>query len=378
MDLSQIAVIDQHAHTLLLPEAIAAYPYTISFTEGFTPEHLQHHARHSLCYRRSLREIAALLECEPEEAAILARRNQQSLEALTQHCLQAAQIDTLLLDNGLDPDTHLPLNWHRQFVKVRRLVCLETLAEQLVSPDYDFETFLRKFRGHLSAPDSEVVAFKSIVAYRTGLNARPVPFVAAQASYYDLQALLPGPPVRLTNKRLLDFLLYEALGLAAQQGIPVQFHTGFGDTDLDLRLANPLYLRPILEDPRWRQVPIILLHAAYPFAREASYLASVYPQVYLDFGLAVPFLSVSGMEQTLKMLLELAPTTKILYSSDAHFIPELYYLGAKWGRQVLATVLEQAIAHGYLTANEAEQVAHQILHANARLLYKLDSSRAII
>ena len=51
--------------------------------------------------------------------------------------------------------------------------------------------------------------------------------------------------------------------------------------------------------------------------REAGYLASVYPRVYLDFGLAVPFLSSSGMWNTLRQLLELAPTSKLMYSSDA-------------------------------------------------------------
>ena len=76
--------------------------------------------------------------------------------------------------------------------------------------------------------------------------------------------------------------------------------------------------------------------------REAGYLASVYPQVYLDFGLAVPYLSLSG---------------KLMYSSDAKLIPELYYLAAKWGRQILAEVLDEAMANSELTATEAETIA---------------------
>lgn len=53
----------------------------------------------------------------------------------------------------------------------------------------------------------------------------------------------------------------------------------FGDKDLDLRLSNPLYLRNVLEDKRFSKSRIVLLHASYPFSKEASYLASVYPQV---------------------------------------------------------------------------------------------------
>ena len=109
-------------------------------------------------------------------------------------------------------------------------------------------------------------------------------------------------------------------------------------------------MRSLLEDRRFRNAPIVLLHASYPYAQEAGYLASVYPQVYLDFGLAVPFLSVAGMRSTLQQLLELAPTSKLMYSSDAHNIPELYYLGAKWGREVLGQVLDEAVKDSDLTA----------------------------
>lgn len=57
------------------------------------------------------------------------------------------------------------------------------------------------------------------------------------------------------------------------------FVTSFGDKDLDLRLANPLHLRAVLEDKRFSKCRIVLLHASYPFSREASYLAHVYSQV---------------------------------------------------------------------------------------------------
>ena len=57
----------------------------------------------------------------------------------------------------------------------------------------------------------------------------------------------------------------------------------FGDKDLDLRKCNPLHLRAVLEDKRFSKCQIVLLHASYPFSKEASYLASVYSQVYYHF-----------------------------------------------------------------------------------------------
>ncbi len=371
IDFWEIPAIDQHAHNLLQPETVDNSPYPTAFTEGYDTKIVNHHARHTLFYRRSLREIAQLLECEPTEAAILERRQQLGLEKLTERCLLSANLKTIFLDDGFLAQDILPWEWHQQFLPVFRLLRLEYLAQELISLEENFASFLERFRSEIDPPSAEVVGFKSIVAYRTGLNIESVPLEVARSRFEFLKLNSQGKPLRLNDKPLIDFLITQALEIAAKHRLPVQFHTGFGDPDLDLRLANPLYLRQLLEDRRWRDAPIVLLHASYPYSREAGYLASVYPQVYLDFGLAVPFLSVAGMRASLQQLLELAPTTKLMYSSDAHNSPELYYLGAKWGREVLREVLEAAVSDSDLTAVEAESVARAILAENARLLYQL-------
>lgn len=378
MNLWEISAIDQHAHNLLKPEVASNYPYPISFTEGDDAELIHTHARHSLFYRRSLREIAQLLQCEPTETAIVECRQELGLEALTQHCFQASNLEAIFLDDGFLADEVLSWQWHEKFVPAKRLLRLEYLAENLMAAEEHFEDFLERFRSELDPPSAEVIAFKSIAAYRTGLDIQPIPTEVAQWNFYEFKREMRGKPLRLDNKLIVDFLITHALEIAAKHQLPIQFHAGFGDRDLDLRLANPLHLREILEDPRWRNVPIVLLHAAYPYAREAGYLASVYPQVYVDFGLAVPFLSTAGMRSLLGQLLELAPTSKLLYSSDAHNIPELYYLGAKQGREVLGWVLEEAVRDDDLTATEADAIAIAILRENARGLYRIgsDFSRA--
>ncbi|MEB3831311.1 amidohydrolase family protein [Phormidium sp. CCY1219] len=248
---------------------------------------------------------------------------------------------------------------------------LEMLAETLLREPADFATFLARFHAELDPPPPGVVGFKSIAAYRTDLAIESVSPKVAKPRFDALKNAAKTTSFRLQDKCFIDFLIAQGLEIAAQYELPVQFHTGFGDRDLDLRRVNPLHLRPLLEDSRFQTVPFVLLHAAYPFSREASYLASVYPQVYLDFGLAVPYLSVAGMRHAVQMLLELAPTSKIMYSSDAHFIPKLYYLAAKWGRKILADCLEAAIGDLDLTPPEAEDIATAILQRNARHLYRL-------
>ena len=82
-------------------------------------------------------------------------------------------------------------------------------------------------------------------------------------------------------------------------GLPIQFHTGFGDTDLMLHRANPLLLTQFIRavPPR---VPIMLLHC-YPYHREAAYLAAAYPHVYLDVGLALTHVGPSRAGAVLAM-----------------------------------------------------------------------------
>ena len=371
MDLSSIVAIDQHAHNLLKAEVASQIPFAAAFSEGSAPNIIKHHARHTLFYRRSLRDIATLFNCDPTEEAIHHYRETLGLEPLARQCFDAANLESILLDDGFMPNAILPCSWHQQFTSVHRLIRLEYLAEQLIANVDRFDVFLEWFRSEIDPLPEQAVGFKSIAAYRTGLDIQFVYQEVAEDYFYNLKQkqAKTQQPIRLSEKALIDFLLLEALEVATKYEIPIQFHTGFGDPDLDLRLSNPLHLRPILEEPRYESVPIVLLHASYPFTREAGFLASVYPQVYVDFGLAIPSLSVRGMQHIIHQLLELAPTSKIMYSSDAHLIPELFYLGAKWGRETLGHVLDAAIHDGDLSSLEAEAAAIAILCQNARQLY---------
>jgi predicted TIM-barrel fold metal-dependent hydrolase len=368
MDLSGLAVLDQHAHGLMKPELLPAAPYRQFLTEASDPDQIAGHVPHTLSYRRNLREIAALLGVEPVEVAIVARRTAMGAEAYARLFIQAARIEAAYLDDGFAPEQLQPVGWHEQFFAVRRILRLETHAERILTRARTLDDFVGALRDSLDAPLAGVVAFKSIAAYRTGLDVRPPDRGEVHAAFL---AYRRGAG-RLAHKALVDHILYLALEIAARREMPVQFHTGFGDPDLDLRLATPLHLRAVLEEPRFRGVPIVMLHASYPFVREAGYLAATYSNVYLDFGLAIPLLSVHGMECALAQLLELAPASKVMYSSDAHHIPELYYLSACRAREALGNVLDQAVRDRDLTADEAEVVAEGVLRSNARRVYRGD------
>ncbi len=372
MELADIPAIDQHAHNLLKPEALANYPYAAAFTEGHHDSNIiNYHARQTLFYRRSLRDIADLLKCEPQESDILTQRDNLGLENLTKVCFSAANLDAILLDDGFLPEEILPWQWHQQFVSVWRLLRIEDVAQNLIPQVNSFDEFWSRFRAEIDPPPPEVVGFKSIAAYRTGLDIQPVNLAVVKSQFNALKQTTGEKPPHLHDKSLIDFLVMETLEVAAKHQIPIQFHTGFGDPDLDLRQSNPLHLRFLLEDNRFCNAPIVLLHASYPYMREAGYLASVYANIYIDFSLAIPSLTCAGMLSVVKQLMELAPISKLMYASDAHMIPDLYYLGAFRGRKILGQVLDDAVQDGDLIVKEAESIAVAILRKNARQLYHL-------
>lgn len=277
-------------------------------------------------------------------------------------------------------------------VRVRRILRIEQLLEDLI-PHCDALVTLREaFIRELDRARPGLAALKSIIAYRTGLLIAP-PTAAgleeAERALAEVRASWGGEPGRLVSKPLLDYFVLVAAAWAARHSLPLQLHTGFGDRDLDVRLANPLHLRPLLEGahtvsaftahrtggaamsepqdgPLARLTgPLVLLHASYPYTREAAYLASVYPNVYVDISLAAPLLAGQGLVRVLEELLALAPVTKILYGSDAWAVPEWFWLAARAARRALAEAL------AWLPRNEQEWAAQRILHENALALYRL-------
>jgi len=69
--------------------------------------------------------------------------------------------------------------------------------------------------------------------------------------------------------------------------------------------------------------------------------------------------------------LELAPFGKLLYSSDAFGLAELYHLGAVQFRRALGGVLDRWVGDGDLAAADAERYATMIGAGNAHRVYDL-------
>lgn len=259
---------------------------------------------------------------EPTEQSVYEYRLSREVNEYAASLLRATGTEILLVDDGFPPPEDA-IEWEQlgelaggRALPVLRLETGEAEAAEAVA----------------GARAAGFVALKTIAAYRGGLDRVSEHVVAA------LEA----------NE-------------ATERPLPVQVHCGFGDSDLHLWLADPGYLKPLIE--RFRETPFVLLHC-YPFVREASWLAHVYANVWFDLSLTIPH--VSRPADLVREALELAPISKLLYASDAARTPELYFLAAKWWREALAEVLAEA-----LPADEAEQAGRAILRENAIALYGL-------
>jgi len=151
--------------------------------------------------------------------------------------------------------------------------------------------------------------------------------------------------------------------------LPIQFHTGLGDSDLDLDRVDPALLTPLIRDLDTLGVAVTLLHC-YPFQRQAAYLAAMFPNVYVDVGLALNH-AAGGFTTVLGELMELTPFGKHLYSSDAIALPELHHLGSRLFRDALADVLEGWVARGLADQGQATRVALALAGENAKRVYRL-------
>ncbi|KAH9671122.1 Gln-synt C domain-containing protein [Citrus sinensis] len=78
------------------------------------------------------------------------------------------------------------------------------------------------------------------------------------------------------------------------------------------------------------------------------------------------------MISSIKELLELAPTKKVMFSTDAYASPETYFLGAKRAREVVFSVLRDTCIDEDLSVGEAIEVAKDIFALNAAQFYKIN------
>ena len=398
--ISTCPVIDNHAHNLYTLANLKTKNLLPITTEA-ADEALQD-TKTSLPHLRAAKQLRRLfdLPADADWQAIIQKRAallKHDSDALIQKCLENTQ--TILIDDGFDEAQVLePFQWHDKFTRspCKRLVRIEELASDILSDLHDegqlpndlsttsdeacqdaWEKFLATYSAAIldafSSPS--VAGFKSAICFTVGLSISPDSDNGLHSFSNEFLPTCVENDFDIKAKGMNDALVTITCRLLSaahsQQKFtkPLQFHTGIGNKEIPVLTSNPAYLQPVIE--AFSDVPIILLHASYPYTRIAGYLATVFKNVYLDISAVFPEISRDGQEKVLRECVEMTPWTKLLLETDGHWFPETFWLANVQGREALKKVLGEYVREGDLSVEEAISGTRQILFENANVVYGL-------
>ncbi|KAJ5692325.1 hypothetical protein N7462_001748 [Penicillium macrosclerotiorum] len=386
-------LIDNHAHNLLSRDVADDYEsYPLESITSEAHGRALENARTTLPLLRAVNQLSDLygVSCTNWNDVVNLHRQwvKRDYEGLIRRSLEGTH--TLLLDDLLSDDDVESYAWHDQFSvsATKRIVRIEAVAASLLGEIMNadrkagesvWNLFRQRFLDALARAmdDPAVVGFKSVICYRTGLDVdpnSPDKDLLTASLHRTLDSGTRRSGYRVEDKPLNDWLVQQTLKLITlrkKAGVvkPLQLHTGLGDNDINLIRANPAYLQPLVI--QYPDAPIVLLHSAYPYTKEAGYLACVYPNVYLDLGEVFPMVSREAQETIIRESLEITPTNRLLWSTDGHFHPETFWLANKQFRQALEKVLVDYVQNGDYTITQAKTAAANILFHNSNILYGL-------
>lgn len=320
------------------------------------------------------RHCAPVLDLPPHASAedYLARREALGVAEVNRRMLGGSGTAGFCVDTGFRPDE---ITGAAEVAEAGggtgyEVVRLEWLAEQLAGEGVEPGEFAAGFGAVLDAALARpgAVAVKSVAAYRVGFDFDPRPPAADEVAAAAAAWLGRGPGPggwRLDDPVLTRCLLWAGV----DAGRPIQFHVGFGDSDIRMHRVDPSLLTDWLHAVPHR-VPVLLLHC-WPYQRKAGYLSAVFPHVHLDVGLVLHYAGPARAGEILAEAAELAPFGKLLYSSDAFGLAEFYYLGGTVFRRATAEVFGARVDAGEWALDDAIRIAEMVAAGNAARVYRL-------
>ena len=317
------------------------------------------------------RWLAEYLDAAASHEALTAARH----SALTAdpgsyvHGLMAdAHITAVIADDGYPQPTVTRAEFQASLgLPVYRVARIEPWIAALQTQSLSFPDFEADFERRLdeAAADQLTVGYKSVIAYRSGLDVTNPTAAEAATAYTSWQA--DGwPKDRGAGKVVRDYCLRAALRAARRHDRVMHIHCGGGDPDIVLTHVRPQDIFPLLHDHM--DQPIVLIHSGWPWLAEGAYIASIMPFVYLDLSEFLPWASV-GIDRELEILLGVAPSAKLLYGSDEASEPEVFWVSARLTREALERVLVRACERGHLGPSEAQRIGRGIMGGNSKRLH---------
>jgi hypothetical protein len=384
VDLAGAPVIDTHLHGWRTPDLLAApadgFAQRVTMlgmcvlTSGGDPatysEVLRQATASTPLALALLGRLGAQLGCEPTNEAVGAARLERLRADATGYLGELwrdAGVEGLVVDEGFPLPIIPAAELEREAgVAVHRVVRIEPwIADDRESAaGYDELEGALVARLEAAAADG-AVAFKSVIAYRTGLDITHPSAADARAAFTRWRE--DGfRETRAHAKPVRDRLLERTLAVASARDVPVHIHSGGGDPDSLVPHARPAGLFDLLK--RHPQQPVLLIHAGWPWTDEAAFMASILPHVYLDLSIGIPWASLA-IDRLVETALGVAPPSKVLYGSDEASEPEVAWFSAHVAREALARVLGTGVERRWLTQAQAVGIGEDVLAGNCRRLH---------
>ncbi|MGD0637359.1 MAG: amidohydrolase family protein [Nitrososphaerales archaeon] len=385
LDFADYPIIDHHCHPWsedtkqITKEAFINLMNMggLSAEEARDPENAVH-SDFTPMGRQILHLMAEFLGCSPKLSDVIEARNKRAATNYWGYCGELfydAGIEGLFVDDGyseVSVGSGLARNNLEEFealltVPMRRVARIEPRFQTAVDESSSFDDFVSRFDQSLedAVRKQRVIAFKSVIAYRSGLHIENPTDDEVRKDYERSKATRARDV-----KHIRDWYVRRVIAKCSDLGTTFHIHAGMGDIDVVFDQCNPMQLYGLLKDPETRKTKIFLVHGGYPFSQEAAFYANALKNVYVDLSEMIPFASVPGAIEKTTQILDMAPPARVVFGSDGVVIPEIHWAGAKIGRRVLEESLSAFVRTGVYDEDEAHQAAKMVLSENARRVYK--------
>ena len=372
LDFYNIPAIDTHAHSFTSETQklnVENLPKQMYFASEKDPE-LQ------ILYMHFIKEMGKYLRCNPNPKEIVKIRNSRSTDykKYIRELYADARLEGIIIDDGYSEVAvshalaKFDLNAFSDLTQIttRRKTRLEPLLKETIDRSSTFEEFESNFHEEVEdrVKNQGVMAIKSIIAYRTGLEIENPTSSEAKTDFNTCKENDAWTREHHFDiKRLRDYAIHMSIENCNKFKIPFVIHTGYGDVDCVIKKVSPLNLIPLLKEENTRKIKLVLIHGGYPDSEAAGWLSSCFENIYVDFSVYTPY-SHANLANKLLGVLEMGPTSKVLYGSDAGAIPEGHWLSVKIFKRALSEALDKYMNFGSIDENEAYQIAERILYKN--------------
>ncbi len=271
----------------------------------------------------------------------------------------------------VDKSFFAPVVNFEEFLIPRSKPDLELLAQKTDSTIHSLEDLERSFEWAFErALEGGMVAAKIGLAYSRPLRFEKVSRRMAEDLFSRIYRDLGHGLSWQEARPLQDYLVHRLVQMCIKRDLPIQIHTGIQEgngniiSNSDPTLLTNLFLE-------YREAKFDIFHGAYPYCSQLAVLAKNFPCVYVDL-CWLHVISPSVSKRMLHELIETVPSNKILAFGGDYVIVEGAYAHSRIARRVVAEVLSEKVSSGYVSREDALQLAGDLLRNNAWNLFGLE------